>query len=106
MPKSSIQDVNLEAANALRKALLKEAMYLDVRVLPDGSVAALCELLYTRSVILGCTQDSWARRFCFKDRALATKRFGELQSEDDVPEGFIATRGLPFSTQKTSAARS
>ena len=67
--------------------------YLAVRVLPDGSIACLGDLLFTRAIYLGCDRDGWARRFCFEDRALASKRFYELQSEDDEPKGFIARRG-------------
>lgn len=69
-----------------------KSQYLDVRVLPDGSIAALCELITTRSIILGVTRDSWESRFCFRDRTLASVRFAELQTEDDVPAGFIARR--------------
>ena len=67
--------------------------YLAVRVLPDGSIACLGDLLFTRAIYLGCDRDGWAHRFCFEDRALASKRFYELQSEDDEPAGFIARRG-------------
>lgn len=67
--------------------------YLEVRVLPDGSVAALLDLVYTRALHLGCTQWGYARRFCFPDRGLATRRFADLQTEDDEPAGYIAKRG-------------
>lgn len=66
--------------------------YMDARELPDGSIACLLELICTRAILLGCTRDGFAARFCFEDRALASKRFSELQSEDDVPSGFIARR--------------
>ena len=67
--------------------------YIDVKVLPDGSIAALGDLLYTRAIHLGCTQLGWARRFCFSDRTLADKCYAELVSEDDEPSGFTARRG-------------
>ena len=63
-----------------------------VRVLPDGSVAALCDLLFTRAICLGVTREKWSMRFCFEDRTLADKRFAELQSEDDEPAGYVARR--------------
>ena len=66
--------------------------YLNTRVLPDGSVAGLVELVTTRAIVLGCTEDGWSRRFCFADRGLADRRFAELQSEDDEPQGYIARR--------------
>ena len=69
------------------------AHYIAVRVLPDNSVAALGDLITTLSIVLGCAGIGWGRRFCFVDRALADRRFAELQSEDDEPEGFVARRG-------------
>jgi hypothetical protein len=66
--------------------------YLKVRVLPDGSIAALGDLLFTRAIYLGCDRDGWARRFCFEDRKLAVTRFNELQTEDDEPVGYTARR--------------
>lgn len=67
--------------------------YFDVRVLSDGSIAALHDLMYTRAILLGCTRFGFERRFCFENKSLADKRFTELTSEDDNPEGFIARRG-------------
>lgn len=64
-----------------------------VRMLPDGSIAGLSKLAYTTGIFLGLNRIGWGARFCFNDRALALRRFGELQSEDDRPAGFIARRG-------------
>lgn len=66
--------------------------YLDAKVLPDGSIAGLIDLVTTRAIVLGCTRDGWERRFCFKDRALADQRFAELESEDAEPVGWTARR--------------
>lgn len=71
---------------------VRESGYLDARLLPDGSIAAIGDLLYTRAVFLGCDRFGYARRFCFEDRGLALLRYLELQSEDDVPVGAIAQR--------------
>lgn len=68
-------------------------LYAMVRVLPDGSIAGLHDLLYTRAVFLGVNLYGWTKRYCFEDRALATRRFHELASEDDIPEGYTARRG-------------
>lgn len=67
--------------------------YIDVKVLPDGSIAALGDLLYTRAIHLGCNQLGWERRFCFSDRSLADRCYAELVSADDEPSGYIARRG-------------
>lgn len=68
------------------------AGYRQARILPDGSVAATLDLLFTRAICLGLHEHGWTRRFCFKDRALADQRFAELTSEDDEPAGFVARR--------------
>lgn len=81
-----------EQSAAELAAWMRSSGYLRARVLPDGSVAGVLDLLTTRAVVLGCNEDGWSNRFCFADRALADQRFDELQSEDDVPEGFIARR--------------
>lgn len=66
--------------------------YRQVRVLPDGSVAAIMDLMFTRAIILDCDLSGYANRFCFTDKALADQRFTELQGADDEPAGFIARR--------------
>jgi len=66
--------------------------YMAVRLLPDGTVACLGELLFTRGIFLGCDEFSWKRRFCFEDRERASAEFALLQSEDDVPSGYTARR--------------
>ncbi len=76
----------------LAAAIKSMGEYREVRVLPDGSVAALGDLLFTRAIHLGCDQWGYARRFCFADRSLADKRFGELSTEDDEPAGYTARR--------------
>lgn len=88
---TGIELANAEAAQALAASMTQHG-YLRGRVLPDGSVAALLNLLFTRAICLGCHEDGWARRFCFEDRALADLRFEQLQSEDDEPAGFVARR--------------
>jgi hypothetical protein len=78
--------------NELVQRIKEEQGYLQVKELEDGSIAAILDLMYTRAIILGVDAYGYSSRFCFKDRALADRRFLELTSEDDVPEGFIARR--------------
>ncbi|MBK6593662.1 MAG: hypothetical protein IPG23_13470 [Burkholderiales bacterium] len=89
---SRIQEVNQLESEDLCLWLVADNGYRDARVLADGSVAALIDLLYTHAIATGCSWDGWGNRYCFEDIALADKRFAELRSEDDVPEGHIATR--------------
>lgn len=65
---------------------------IEVRVLPDGSVAMLRDLLFTRAICLGCTTWGWASRFCYEDRDRANRVFQELQTENDEPVGWVARR--------------
>jgi hypothetical protein len=74
--KTSIEDRNAADAQALA-AWLRTQRYLAVRVLPDGSVAALVDLLFTRGIVLGCHWDGWTSRFCFEERELADRRFSD-----------------------------
>lgn len=66
---------------------------VEVRVLPDGSVAMLHDLLFTRAIHLGCNSWGWTARFCFEDRARADREFAKLVSEFDEPTGCVARRG-------------
>lgn len=68
--------------------------YLDVRVLEDGTIAALGQLMFTKAIHLGLARFGFERRFCFENQALAVQRFAELKSCEDIPEGFTARRGL------------
>lgn len=65
---------------------------IEVRALPDGSVAILIDLMFTRAICLGATAWGYSTRFCFEDRERATAAFATLQSEDEVPLGWIARR--------------
>lgn len=88
----TIAEINAVSGAELCEWLVANGGYLEARVLPDGSVAGLADLLFTRSIALGCNLEGWAVRYCFEDRMLADQRFAELMSEDDVPAGHVATR--------------
>lgn len=89
---AEIQAINKQEADALCAWLVGCNGYIDARVLPDGTVAGLQDLLFTRAIVLGCTRDGWAQRFCFEDRSLALQRYAQLAGEDDVPAGHVASR--------------
>lgn len=85
--------MSVDEWNDLRRWLVNEGGFLAVRQLRDGSVAGLLRLMTTLAICLGVSrQCPYERRFCFVDRELAVLRFGELQSEDDTPEGWHARR--------------
>lgn len=79
-------------SDKLAKHLIENEGYLNARVLPDGTVAAVLDLMFTRAIVLDCNMTGYGNRFCFKDKALADQRFSELVSDEDVPEGFVARR--------------
>lgn len=64
----------------------------EVRVLPDHSVAMKFDLLTTRAIALECNDDGYQRRYCFADFDRADAEFAKLQTEDDMPEGWVAKR--------------
>lgn len=66
--------------------------YYDVRLLDDGSIIAIGNLMFTRAIYMDVNQDGWGRRFCFDDRALADTEFQRLSNEDQEPSGWIARR--------------
>lgn len=76
----------------LAEKIQRLGAYQEVRILPDGSIAALGELMFTRAVYLGCDELGWSRRFCFEDRPRANEEFEKLQSQHDTPTGWIARR--------------
>lgn len=86
-----------EEAERSAEQLRADPGHLLVRVLDDDSIAAVVDLLYTRSIFLGVDhQGNWDRRYCFQDRTLAVSEFYKLKSEDDVPTGFISQRPKPY----------
>lgn len=92
LPAQLRADFELSRAQELCSAIVQDNGYLAGRVLPDGSIAFLCELIFTRAICLGANAEGYAARFCFENRELATQRFRELLSETDEPAGFIARR--------------
>lgn len=83
-------------AEQLAKDIQAENNYIAVRVLDDNSIAAICDLFTTRSIILGLSRNFWERRFCFSDRPRANIEFAKLKSEDDEPTGYSARRPKPY----------
>ena len=92
LPVPNISVAERRAQEELAAWLVEDGGYRAARVLPDGSIAATLDLLYTRAICLGVTRWDWENRFCFEDRALADRRFAALDSVEDVPAGFTARR--------------
>jgi hypothetical protein len=67
--------------------------YLAIKRLDDGSIAVLMELVFTRAILLGVEEVvAFRQRFCFENRAWASREFDLLKTEHDEPEGWTATR--------------
>jgi hypothetical protein len=69
--------------------------YQWVRVLDDGSIAAVGRLVTTTAVYLGMNRYGWERRYCYTDLIQALEVLYALKSEDDEPEGWVARRPEP-----------
>jgi hypothetical protein len=63
-----------------------------VRVLPDGSIAALSRLMFTTGLFLGVSRWGYERRYCFESDAAASAALEAAQSQDDEPAGWVARR--------------
>ena len=66
--------------------------YRDVRLLEDGSIVAIGDLMFTRAIYMDVDHNGWGRRFCFEDRALADSEFLRIADGDQEPTGWIARR--------------
>ena len=75
-------------------AFLASNGYENVRALHNGTIVGTCDLMFTRSVCVGLNWDSWEARYCYEDRALATRAALAMSTDDEPPlAGYIATRG-------------
>ena len=67
--------------------------YASVHRLPDGTIVGTADLLYTRAVLMDLDACGYGRRYCYRDRELATRACLALQSGDDEPlPGFVSRR--------------
>jgi hypothetical protein len=66
--------------------------YREVRLLEDGSVLAIGDLIFTRAIYMDADENGWGRRFCFENKALADAEFARLANGDQEPTGWIARR--------------
>ena len=74
-------------------AWLEAEGYHNVRELPDGTIAATRDLLYTRALVIDLDRWGYAHRYCYEDRSLADQACLALTSGDDAPlSGFVAER--------------
>lgn len=84
--------MNFSEAEGLAAEIRADGDYMDVRVLPDGSIAYLYRLITTVAIHLGVDRNGWTRRFCYADERRAWQEYQALQTEDDEPTGWIARR--------------
>jgi hypothetical protein len=66
--------------------------FLDIRRLPDGSVAGVQPQVTTWSLVLGVTHWGWRYRFCYETLCDALAAFRSVQGESDIPDGWLACR--------------
>lgn len=66
--------------------------YENLRILEDGTIIGIGNLMFTRAIYMDMNTLSWGRRFCFKDPALADAEYKKITTGDDEPTGWIARR--------------
>jgi len=66
--------------------------YREVRMLEDGTIVGIGELMFTRAIYMDMNRNGWGRRFCFQDKALADAEYKRLSDGDHEPTGWIARR--------------
>lgn len=66
--------------------------YIGVKMLEDGTIVGIGNLMFTRAIYMDMDLNGWGRRFCFEDRARADLEYEKLTSGDDEPTGWIARR--------------
>lgn len=79
-------------SNETLVAYLATQGYTHVRVLPDGTIAGLVELMFTTGLCMGLNETSWQKRYCFEQRSDAMDALQGLTSLTDEPSGWIARR--------------
>ena len=85
-----IEDVDQALIERIKR--LGAGAYRELRMLEDGTIVGIGELMFTRAIYMDMNPDGWGRRFCFEDRALADQEYQRIASGDDEPTGWIARR--------------
>ena len=66
--------------------------YEAVRMLDDGTIVGIGNLMFTRAIYMDMHLNGWGRRYCFQDAALADLEYEQLIDGDQEPKGWLATR--------------
>lgn len=66
--------------------------YTDVRLLEDGTFAALLRLAFTIGLHTGLGPTGWKRRYCYTTLTEARAQLLRLRSWDQEPTGYVARR--------------
>lgn len=89
------EELNLidpSVAALVRQLRSSEYGYIDVRVLSDGSIAALQDFMYTRGILFDCERDGYGCRFCYPNRELASYEYWRLVNSDTAPRGYLKVK--------------
>lgn len=73
-------------------AFLQTQGYQNLRLLDDGTIGGMLQLLYTKAIVLGLERGGWEYRYCFEEAARADLEFAKLKAVDEEPSGWVARR--------------
>ncbi len=85
-----IEDVDQALIERIKR--LGAGAYRELRMLEDGTIVGIGDLMFTRAIYMDMDMHGWGRRFCFEDRALADQEYQRITSGNDEPTGWIARR--------------
>lgn len=83
----------VDAELALLLEELRAQGYAHCRVLADGTVVGVGDLMFTRAIYIGLEEFGYDKRFCFSDGQEALRQLALLDSAESEPSNYIARRG-------------
>jgi len=85
----------LKQLEALARHLEEKNDGYTCRVLNDGSIACMFDLLFSRAIVLGVHSMGYETRYCFESKRVAAFKFAQLRTRHEKLDGYVAKRGGP-----------
>jgi hypothetical protein len=79
-----------------RMRQVRENWPIPLRMLEDGTIIGLQQLITTVGLIIDINPMSWERRYCYSDPVLAIEAFNAMTHGDETPlPGYVSQRPKP-----------